>query len=132
PPAAPAGGAALPAGAVAERRRERVPELHGHVLDRHAELGRGDLRHRRLVPLTVRQGARRDDDLARQVDADVGALPKAGAPPLAARPGRRRDTAHLDVAREADPDVAPFLPRLRLVGPEVVVVDQVDRTGWRV
>src|SRR5215510_3867573 len=65
------------------------------------------------------------------MDADVGALPEAGAPPLAAGPGARRDTAELDVAREADPDVAPFLPRLRLVGPEVVVVDQVERTVER-
>src|SRR5262249_41440568 len=72
-------------------------------------------------------------DLSRQVHADVGALPEAGAPALAggADPGRRRDAADLDVAREADPEVAAPLSRRRLLATESLVVDELERAVER-
>ena len=58
-----------------------------------------DLGVRRLVALALRLGAHRDDDLAGQVDPDVGRLPHRRAPALADRadPLRRGDAADLDV-----------------------------------
>src|SRR5204863_7121920 len=122
------GGAAAAVGAVAEGRAERVAVLDGDVVESDAELVGHDLRHRRLVPLPERLAAGRDDDLAGQVHAYVGALPEAGTPALAggSDPRRWRDTADLDVAREADAEIAALLARLRLVAPEAVVVDELE------
>src|SRR5262249_5088512 len=93
------------------------------------ELVGDHLRHRRLVTLAERLAAGRDHDLAGQVHADVGALPEAGAPALAGRadPGRRRDAADLDVAREADPEVTALLTGRGLLAPEALVVDELER-----
>ena len=85
--------------AVAERRALRVRVLDDDVLHRDAELRGDDLGVGRLVALALRLGADRDDDLAGQVDLDVGRFPHRRAPALAdgADPLGRGDAAHLDV-----------------------------------
>src|SRR5439155_14892619 len=110
-------GAPAAVRAVAERRAERVAVHDADVLNGHSELRGDHLGESRLVPLAVRLGAGRDDHLAREMNADVRAFPEPGAPALAARanPGRRCDSAHLDVAGEADPEVAPVPPRVLLL-----------------
>ena len=101
--------------AVAERRALRVRVLDDDVLHRDAELVGDDLRVGRLVALALRLGAHRDDDLAGQVDLDVGRLPHRRAPALADRadPLRGRDAADLDVGRQADAEelAAGLAPR---------------------
>src|SRR5207237_4724808 len=54
-------------------------------------------------------------------------------PALAARsdPRRRRDAADLDVAREADAEVAAALARHLLLGAQAAVVDEVERAVER-
>ena len=84
---------------------------------------------RRLVALALRLGADRDDDLAGQVDLDVGRLPHRGAPALADRadPLGGGDAADLDVGREADAEELAALARLGLRRRHAVVADHRER-----
>ena len=87
-----------------------------------------DLGVRRLVALALRLGAHRDDDLAGQVDADVGRLPHRRAPALAdgADPLRRGDAAHLDVGAQPDAEELAAVARIGLLRGERRVVDHLE------
>jgi hypothetical protein len=65
-----------------------VAAAHAHALDRHAELGGGDLGQRRLVRLALRADADVDEARRRWIDADVRALERARCP----CPPRRRES----------------------------------------
>ena len=84
-----------------------------------------DLGVGRLVALALRLGAHGDDDLAGQVDLDVGRLPHRGAPALAdgADPLGGRDAADLDVGRQADAEVLAARAGLGLPGRHIRVAD---------
>ena len=79
------------------------------------------------MPLAVGVRAREDRDLPGRGDAHLRALPEArlGAERARHRGGRR--PAGLDVGGEPDPEVPALLPRGLLVGPELPVVDHLER-----
>ena len=87
------GDDAAPAGPHAEREEGRVTGAHDHVVERGAELGRGDLGERGRVPLTLRRDADEDVDRTARVHAHRRAL--VGAEPGALRVARQ---AHADAA----------------------------------
>ena len=82
-----------------------------------------DLGVGRLVALALRLGAHGDDDLAGQVDPDVGRFPHRRAPALAdgTDPLAGGDAAHLDVGREAHAEELAAALGLGLLGGEVLV-----------
>ncbi len=87
----------------------------------------------RLVALALRLGADRGDDLAGQVDLDVGRFPHRGAPAFADRadPFRRRDAADLDVGRQADAEELAARLGFGLPGRHVLVADGRQRLVHR-
>src|SRR2546428_714763 len=79
--------AAPPAGPHAEREERRVAGAHDHVIERGAELGRGDLGERGRVTLALRRDPDEDVHLAARVHAHRRAL--VGAEPGALRVARK-------------------------------------------
>src|SRR5439155_24400211 len=84
---------AAPAGPHAEREERRVAGAHDHVIERGAELRRGDLGERGRVTLALRRDPDEDVYLAARVHAHRRAL-------VGAEPGALR------VAREAQAEAA--------------------------
>src|SRR5205085_9065893 len=120
-------------GAVAEGRAGGVAVLDDDVVVGYAQRVGHDLREGRLQALAVRQRAASDDDLAGQVDPHVRAFPQPGPPALArqADPGARRDAADLDVAADAQAQVAALFARLGLLFAEVLIIDHRERAVER-
>ena len=84
------------------------------VLERHAQLVGGDLRERREVALALGGEPGRDLHLAGGLDHDVRALVRA-------------DAGALDVAGQADADLAAGGPGRRRLGQRVVPADQLHQ-----
>ena len=85
------------------------------------------------MALALRLGAHRDDDLAGQVDLDVGRLPHRRAPALADRadPLRRRDAADLDVGGQAHAEELAAGLRLGLLRVEGGIAGRRERLVHR-
>ena len=103
--------------------------LDDDVVHRNSELVREHLCIGGLVALALRLGAHRRDDLAGQVDTDVGRLPHRGAPTLTDGPDplRRSHPADLDVGRQAHPEELAAALRLGLGLGQVVVAGSDER-----
>ena len=100
---------------------------------RHTEAIGRDHRPAGLVALTVRTGPGDHLHLAGREEPHRGVLPAAGAEVELAEEPARREPAHLDVGRDADAQVVRVaaLAARRLLAPEVVVPDHLERAGER-
>src|SRR5580704_1736306 len=98
--------------AKSDRNRGRVGEGYHDVFRADLpQVGR-DLRENRLHALALRAGPGRDIDFSRRVDSDEGAF-------------ERPDAGPLDIAADAEPEVAARFPRLALTQAERL--DTADR-----
>src|SRR6185436_20676226 len=90
-----------------------------------------DLREGGLVslPLLVRAGV--DADLPRRMNAHVGALIQSRLCTELSDHLRRREAAGLDVARQADADIATLRAQPLLLGAEAMVVQHGQRAVER-
>ena len=119
---------------VAERRALRVGVLDHDVVHRDAQLVADDLRVGRLVALALGLGAHRDDDLAGQVDLDVGRSPTSRRP---SPRRRRRSTSRARRrtprcrSRGRRPSSLPRALRLRLLRRQVGVPGDPERLVQR-
>ena len=106
-----------------------VPAAHVHLLGRAAEDVGHDLRRRRLVPLSLRDGAERDDDLAEDVELDRGGFVVARELEVRVQQGRLPEVVRPRVERGADAEAEELAPRFRVLAPflDRPVVDQVER-----
>ena len=81
-----------------------VAGAHGDVVGRAAEDVGDDLRRRRLVSLSLRDGSERDDDLAEDVELDGRDLVVAGELQLRVEDHRLAEVVRPGVERRADAD----------------------------
>src|SRR5207237_3926876 len=102
-------------GAPSHRRGLGVAVNDLHVADADAEFIRDNLREGRLLALAVWRRADDDVRLAARVETHDRARPQSALEADGSRNLRRTKAADLDIQPDADADVAPFLPRLRLL-----------------
>ena len=120
-----------PVGVHAVRRDGRVGVEDLHVVGADAQLVGHDHRPRRLVALPVGGGAGDHLDLAGRQDPDRGRLPPPGGVVERGQGPAGGQAAHLHVRGQADAQVlaAPRVPAPALLGPQIVVADQLERFG---
>src|SRR5204863_3825430 len=123
------GEAAAAVGVHAERRDRRVAVQHLDLVVADAELIGDDLRDGRFVALTVRR--RPDEDLhgSGRKEANRRSVPAAGAVADRAEDAGRSETAHLEIGREAYPELlrVATLAAPGLLLADRVVVEQLER-----
>jgi hypothetical protein len=85
----------------------RIAVEHAHVLDRHADFVRHDLRQGRLEALAMRRDAEHRGDLARGVEADRRRLGPGRDGHARRHRDREADAGELDIRRDTDPEPAP-------------------------
>ena len=102
---------------------------HVHDVDVAAEDVGDDLRRRRLVPLSLRRRAERDDDLAEDVELDRRDLVVAGELQVGVDQLRLAEVVRAGVERRADPEAEQLAARRGLRPPllDRVVADQLER-----
>ena len=87
---------------IAKGCTQRITQLNCDILQRDAQLTRHNLRHSRLMPLTVGLRSDRQDDFPSEVHAHVRAFPHGCAPSLTTRtnsdPGGGRRAAHFYIS----------------------------------
>src|SRR5256885_6196091 len=112
-----------------ERSDGGVAVQHLDVVEADAELVGDDLRHGRLVTLSVRRGADQHLDGAGRQEPDRRRVPAACSVADRAENAGRRESAHLDVGREADAELlrVTLLAPLGLLLAYVVVVEDLQR-----
>ena len=112
-----------------ERRDGRVPVQNLDVVGRDAETVRHDLRPGRLVALTVWRRPGLHDHLPGRQALDRCAVPPAGRVPQRAEDVRGSEPAHLEVGREADPELLRIasISAVALFRAKLVVLDHGER-----
>ena len=105
-----------------------VAVQHLDVVGRDAQPVGHDLRPRRHVALAVRRRADLQHHLPGRQALDRGRVPAAGRVPQRAQDVRRRQPAHLDVAREAHAELlgVASLAARRLIRAQVRVAGQLE------
>ena len=106
-----------------------VARAHVHLVDRAADDVGDDLGGRRLVALTLRRRAERDDDLAEDVELHRRHLVVPGELQLGVDQLRLAEVVRARVERRADPEAEQLPARRGLLAPllEPVVPDQLER-----
>jgi hypothetical protein len=120
------GGGAAAVGAHAEGDGPGIAVDDLDVIHGHAQFARHELREGRFMALAVRVRARVHRHLARGMHAHRPRLVEPGPRAQGADHLRGRDGARFDVCREAHPEQATLLARLGLLGPELLVVEDLQ------